>query len=197
MRERDVQKSRVYRAENELCRILDQVNASGGSVTMELLGSQITLSSDIRFGSVEHVQMYVNRVLADPDVRALYPWATRKPVTVRHRKGNAKAHYRKLGGELAVHEAKTGQSWALREIVVLHELAHHVVATDYPDTRTGASQQEVLDGRIHEVASSIVASHGDWFARTYLNLVRIMISHETAFALEIFFRQEDVKIAIR
>lgn len=195
MQERDVQKSRVYRAEHELWDILDQVNASGGPITMEMLGSRITLSADIRFGSIEHVQMYVNRVLADPEVRGLYPWATRKPVTVRQRKGNAHAHYRKLGNELAVHQAKTGQSWALREMVVLHELAHHVVATDYPDTRTDASQREVFDGLIHEVAAGIVAPHGDWFARAYLNLVRIMISHEAAFALEIFFRQHEVKIA--
>lgn len=49
-------------------------------------------------------------------------------VEVRARKGGRKAHYDPLAMQIAVPPAEVGGAWALRGLVVIHELAHHLVA---------------------------------------------------------------------
>ncbi len=48
-------------------------------------------------------------------------------VVVRARKGPKKAHYDGQLMEIAVPTAEVGGAWALRGLVVIHELAHHLV----------------------------------------------------------------------
>lgn len=49
-------------------------------------------------------------------------------VTVRARRGPKQAHYTPALMEIAVPTAERGGVWALRGLVVIHELAHHLVA---------------------------------------------------------------------
>ena len=120
---RDTQKQKVYNAEHQLAKMLDWANDSDGRV-VEIEGSTLVLPVERRFGNPTDVQAYVDKVLALNWVRATWPNAA--PVKVRTRKGQAKAHYEPWSQTIALPPAKGVRGWALRETVVLHELAHHL-----------------------------------------------------------------------
>lgn len=107
---RDVHRSAVYRAEDQWSATLDR----GGVV--DFFGSVIDVPEQLRFGALEAVQTYVDDVVAHLEVPL---------VRVRHRRGGTRAHYSQ--GEIAI---PTTHGWAMRESVVLHEVAHHVCVTD-------------------------------------------------------------------
>lgn len=126
-RQRDSQRSKVYDAEQLVRGVFDRA-AEFGHRTVEIYGSQITLPAERRFASVESVQTYVDRVLALNWVRAQWPRAE-VPVRVRARAGSAAAHYESATAVLAVPLHSGATAWALRELVILHELAHHLTPT--------------------------------------------------------------------
>lgn len=92
---------------------------------VEIAGSRLTLPPERRFGDVDAVQSYADRVLALNWVRDSWPRA-QVPVRVRERAGARQAHYERAGGWIAVPTYRSGSGWALRELVVLHELSHHL-----------------------------------------------------------------------
>jgi putative metallohydrolase (TIGR04338 family) len=51
------------------------------------------------------------------------------PVRVRARAGATKAEYEALTNTIAVPNHRVGGGWAMRELVVLHELAHHLASS--------------------------------------------------------------------
>ena len=119
---RDFQRSRVYEAEHLVHRIFDR---SGEYPVVEVAGSRLTLPIERRFGSIDAVQRYVDQVLNLTWVR--HRWARAEvPVVVRERAGAGQAHYQRLGAVMAVPGYRAGSAWALRELVILHELAHHL-----------------------------------------------------------------------
>lgn len=118
-RQRDSQRSAVYEAEDRWSRLLD----SGG--LLDFFGSRITLPVQRRFGTVDAMQVYSDWVLAQSDVIAAY--GSLPTVTVRLRAGQTKAHYEPGAAVIAIPMEHT---WAARESVLLHELAHHVVRHD-------------------------------------------------------------------
>ncbi|MFI5778273.1 TIGR04338 family metallohydrolase [Nocardia sp. NPDC051570] len=158
MSPRDTQRARVYDAEGLVRRIFDRADESGVR-TVELHGSQITLPIERRFASVESVQNYADRVLALNWVRARWDRAT-APLTVRSRAGAAAAHYESERAVLAVPLHTRGTAWALRELVILHELAHHL-----------------------EPHPTDLAPHGPEFCTRYLDLVDGVIGPEAALVL--------------
>ena len=83
---------------------------------MDFHGSRIVLPQQRAFADLDEVREYVVRVCAAQGIRA---------PKVRHRRGAARAHYEQPG-VIALPE---GEDWAMREAVVLHELAHHVCGT--------------------------------------------------------------------
>jgi putative metallohydrolase (TIGR04338 family) len=121
---RDSQRQRLYEAENLVAVQLDQAAAGGGTITLH--NSTVTIPPEIRFGSLEAAADYCRRVQRTTWFGARWPAATSVPVTVRQRRGGQGAHY-EGGGSIALHEPRYGTGWALRELVVLHELAHHVI----------------------------------------------------------------------
>lgn len=161
----DTQKTSLYGAENEVRRMLD---LAVEHPTVAFHGSTLTLSPDRKFGDLTGVQRYVDRVLGLNWVRSSFPYAT-KPITVRERKGQEKAHYEPLRHVIAV-PPNIGHrsSWAMREIVVLHEVAHHLA----PYT-----------------------SHGPQFAAAFLELVDGLMTPEAAFLLRTAFLANGVEIA--
>ncbi len=124
MTARDAQRSRVYAAEGFVRTLFDHASQHS-SRTVDFFGESITLPPEARFASVESVQRYVDEVLALPAVAALRP--DPGPLAVRVRRGAAAAHYEHDGqaGVIAVPES-LGATWAMRELVVLHEVAHHL-----------------------------------------------------------------------
>ncbi len=82
-------------------------------------GSPWDIEPVAMFTDIKHIQEYVDRVCAHVEVR---------PVTVRERRGAAMAHY--SCGVIAVPPRDIGGAWAHTELVVLHELAHHLANGD-------------------------------------------------------------------
>ncbi len=121
-RPRDAQRSKVYAAEHLVHRIFDR---SAEYPIVQVVGSHLTLPPERRFGSIDAVQGYVDKVLALTWVRSAWPRAA-VPVRVRERAGSTQAHYERDGAVMAVPGHGSGSAWALRELVVLHELAHHL-----------------------------------------------------------------------
>lgn len=107
----------VYQAEDQWSAIIDR----GGVV--DFFGSQLDAPIQLRFGSLSDVETYVTVTCARADVQA---------PAVRHRKGGARAHYSQ--GVIAI---PSDQPWAMRESVVLHEIAHHVAAS-----RSGSAEHD-------------------------------------------------------
>ncbi|QIS23363.1 TIGR04338 family metallohydrolase [Nocardia terpenica] len=155
---RDTQRARVYDAEGLVRRMFDRADEVGVR-TVELHGSHITLPIERRFASVDSVQTYADRVLALNWVRARWARAT-AALTVRARAGTTAAHYESTRAVLAVPTHTGGTAWALRELVILHELAHHL-----------------------EPPGPDLAPHGPEFCSRYVDLVDGIIGPEAALVL--------------
>lgn len=152
---RDSQRARVYDAEALVRGIFERAEEFGAR-TVEVHGSHLTLPVERKFASVESVQNYVDRVLALNWVRAQWERAA-TPITVRARAGSKAAHYEVGDAVLAVPLHVHGTAWALRELVVLHEVAHHL-----------------------EPLGSEVAPHGPEFCERYVELIDGVIGPEAA-----------------
>ncbi|WP_167478745.1 TIGR04338 family metallohydrolase [Nocardia arthritidis] len=155
---RDAQRAKVYDAEQLVRGVFDRADEYGNR-TVELYGSQLTLPIERRFASVASVQSYADKVLALNWVRAQWERAA-VTVRVRARAGATAAHYETADGVLAVPLHSGGTAWALRELVVLHELTHHL-----------------------EPDPAEVAPHGPEFCSRYLELVDGVIGPEAALLL--------------
>lgn len=156
---RDTGRERVYQAEFRLRRMYDVIAETGNPV-VELDGIHLTMPPEARFGSVDSVQLYCDRVmdLIGHD----------QPVRVRERQGTAKAHYEwnwNHGGTIAV--PVVGSRWAMREVVVLHELSHHLS----PGAKHGPGFVTVMKDLLGRVmgpevalAYTILCTHEEVFA---------------------------------
>lgn len=161
----DVQRSRVYDAEALVRRIFDR---SADFPIVDVAGSRVTLPVERKFASLDSVQTYVDAVLALNWVRQKWPRATR-PIRVRERAGQNQAHYEWAGAVIAVPLHQGGQGWALRELVLLHEIAHHLAGDDDP-------------------------AHGPDFTARMLELVGEIVGVEAGFLLRVTLLDSGVRI---
>jgi putative metallohydrolase (TIGR04338 family) len=150
---RDDQRTRLYEAEGVLARMIDR---RVDFPVAEAFGSRVTVPDDRKFGDIDSVQRYVDAVLALAWVRRAAPERAALPVRVRARAGATKAEYEFATHTIAVPPHRVGGRWAMRELVVLHELTHHLA----PD-----------------------AGHGPEFAAQLLELVEELVGVEAAFLL--------------
>ena len=158
---RDAQRAKVYAAEEFVRTLFDRADGRG---SLDFFGTALTLPPEVRFGSVDAVRRYVEDVLALPAVRQRWPAAG--TCAVRSRRGVTAAHYEP--GMIAVPD---GQSrWALRELVVLHELAHHLT-----DDLAG-------DG----------GPHGPGFVGTMTDLAGCVMGPEVQHVLRVIYAKEGV-----
>jgi putative metallohydrolase (TIGR04338 family) len=162
---RDSQRAKVYAAEGFIRTLFDRV-AEHGSPTVEFFGTQLTLPPEGRFGSVASVQRYVDDVLALPTVRRRWPDVA--ALRVRARRGAAEAHYenRDGSGVIAVPDLNTAD-WAMRELVVLHEVAHHLC--------------------------QVQPAHGPEFVATMCTLTELVMGPELGHVLRVVFAKEGVR----
>ncbi|MBU8810646.1 TIGR04338 family metallohydrolase [Mycolicibacterium goodii] len=159
MTARDTQRARVYAAEEFVRTMFDRA-AQHSSRAIDFFGTQLTLPPEAKFGSVAAVQNYVDDVTARVETN---------PVTVRARRGTKAAHYEIDGAVIAVPEQDT--TWALRELVVLHELAHHLCA-----------QGPAADA----------PAHGPEFVATYCGLCETIMGPEVGLVLRMVYAKEGV-----
>ena len=162
---RDSQRAKVYAAE-EFVRTLFDRAAEHGSRSVEFFGAQLTLPPEARFGSVPAVQRYVDEVLALPSVRR--QWSKVAPLTVRARRAATAAHYesRDSTGVIAVPDLDTAD-WAMRELVVLHEIAHHLCDAQPP--------------------------HGSQYVATMCALAELVMGPELGHVLRVVYAKEGVR----
>jgi len=117
---RDSHREAVYEAERRLEGMLSTAEDTGNPV-VELDGITLTLPPQARFGSIDSIQTYADRVCDMAEVSR---------VTVRERRGIRKATYSPSNQTLNIPDA----AWARKEMVVLHELAHHVAGGEHLHT---------------------------------------------------------------
>jgi putative metallohydrolase (TIGR04338 family) len=162
---RDSQRSKVYAAE-EFVRTLFDRAAEHGSNSVEFFGAQLTLPPEARFGSLDAVQRYVDDVLALPAVRREYTEVA--PLRVRARRAATAAHYEKRDGTgiIAVPDLATAD-WAMRELVVLHEIAHHLCDASPP--------------------------HGSKYVTTLCTLAELVMGPEVGHVLRVVYAKEGVR----
>jgi len=162
---RDSQRSKVYAAEQFVRTLFDRA-AAHGSNSVEFFGTQLTLPPEARFGSLDAVQRYVDDVLALPAVRREWPEAA--PLRVRARRAATAAHYEKRDGTgvIAVPDLATAD-WAMRELVVLHEIAHHLCDAQPP--------------------------HGPQYVTTLCTLAELVMGPEAGHVLRVVYAKEGVR----
>ena len=166
MSARDSQRSRVYAAE-QFVRTLFDLAAQHSSRIIDFFGESITLPPEARFASVESVRRYVDEVLALPAVAQIRPIPG--PLAVRVRRAATAAHYEHRGGAgvIAVPD-RVGANWAMRELVVLHEVAHHLCGAAAP-------------------------AHGTEFTATFCALATAVMGPEAGHVLRVVYAKEGVR----
>lgn len=158
MTPRDTQRAKVYAAE-EFVRTLFDRAAERGNRVVEFFGTQLTLPPEGRFASVAAVQRYVDDVLAHVGAD--------RPLTVRARRGVTAAHYERFDEDATIAVPDRRSTWALRELVVLHEIAHHLSDAEPP--------------------------HGPEFVATFCGLAETVMGPEVAHVLRVVYAKEGVR----
>ena len=164
MTPRDTQRAKVYAAEEFVRTLFDRAGQRGNR-SVDFFGTALTLPPEGRFASVSAVQRYVDDVLSHPGVRQRWPGAD--PLTVRARRAATAAHYERSddGATIAVPDRRT--TWALRELVVLHEIAHHLSDAEPP--------------------------HGHEFVATFCDLAAAVMGPEAGHVLRVVYSKEGVR----
>ena len=166
MSARDSQRSRVYAAEQFVRTLFDRA-ASHSSRAIDFFGDPITLPPEARFASMESVQSYLDAVLALPTVTARWPGLDR--IAVRPRRSATAAHYENRDGTGVIAVPERGaRGWAMRELVVLHEVAHHLAADNTP-------------------------AHGPQFVATFCELAATVMGPEVGHVLRVVYSKEGVR----
>ena len=165
---RDGQRSRVYRAEDAWSARLDAARRGARFATVG--GSAVLLPEERRFGDLLAAATYARGVLAHPDV--VHALGRLPAPAVRERRGGKAAHW-ESPGTIAVHVPRHGEPWALRESVLLHELAHHV-------------------GHL----AGLTPHHAAPFPALVLLLVQAALGEQAAFALRVDYGTERVAVGV-
>jgi putative metallohydrolase (TIGR04338 family) len=162
---RDAQRADVYAVEDIVGKMIDTA-AEQGITTLQIAGSTIPVPIERKFGDLAGVQRYVDLVMS----RVAADYGVPREITVRARKGDRRAHYEHFTAVIAVPlHPNRGQSWAMRELVVLHEIAHHL---------TSKADQ----------------SHGPEFVAAELDLMDRFMGPETAFLFRVLAYDSGVKV---
>jgi putative metallohydrolase (TIGR04338 family) len=163
---RDGQRSKVYAAEQSARTLFDRA-AEHGSRVVEFFGTSLTLPPEARFGSVDAVQRYTEQVLAMSAVAERWPVSS-QGLTVRPRRGVQAAHYENRDGAGVIAVPERSSRWALRELVVLHEIAHHLCQVD--------------------------PAHGPEFTATLCDLAEVVMGPEVGHVLRVLYAKHDVRL---
>lgn len=129
----DADRSAVYAAEDQWSAVLDR----GGVI--DFFGSTLDLPCQRKFGALEHMQQYVSAITPEQ--------LTTQPITVRARKGPTRAHFDPIKNEIAIPMDVT---WAARESVLLHEVAHALTYGNHADLTHGRKYRITMLALVRE-----------------------------------------------
>lgn len=149
----------VYQAERQVFHTLER------SGEVDFFGSKLTIAPEVWFRSIEEIQEYVNNAIS----AIASDWPGLQPLAVRKRKGQTKAHYEYDQKTIAI---PTETNWAMREMVVLHEIAHHLTWFE----------------------NSSVEAHGLEYIANYLFLVSQFMGQEVALLLNAALDGKDILV---
>jgi putative metallohydrolase (TIGR04338 family) len=140
--------------------------AERGTGDVEFFGTKLTLPPEARFASVAALQRHIDHVLALAAVRQR--WPSIGPLSVRARRGATAAHYENRDGVgvVAVPD-RCSDEWAMRELVVLHEIAHHLCDDQPP--------------------------HGPQFVSAFCTLAEMVMGPELGYVLRVVYAEEGVR----
>lgn len=143
----DQDRAAVYAAEDQWTTVLDR----GGSV--DFFGSTLVVPVQRRFGAIGAVRGYVEGVCRGVGIST---------PSVRVRRGHTRAHYESASATIAIPglDGSMAGTWAARESVVLHEIAHHWAHIEYG-----------------------CLTHGAHFRGAMVDLVTCALGHEAALLL--------------
>jgi putative metallohydrolase (TIGR04338 family) len=161
---RDTQRARVYAAEEFVRTLFDRAGEHGNR-SIEFFGASLTLPPEARFGSLDAVRRYVDDVLTHRAVRLR--WPALEPLTARSRRGLTAAHYELAAGVATIAVPDRHTTWALRELVVLHEIAHHICRCE--------------------------PAHGPEFVATFTELADLVMGPEVGHVLRVVYAKEGVQ----
>jgi len=117
-------KEKIYQVEFALRDILDVANE--GDRTYRIAGMELTMPVEYKFGELDHIQKYANAVIRDYNGR--HDTRHNKVRVVEGRKSlHRKAYYTHSMARITLPQRDRG-SWAWRQVVVLHEIAHHLAS---------------------------------------------------------------------
>jgi putative metallohydrolase (TIGR04338 family) len=159
---RDTQRAKVYAAEEFVRTMFDRA-AEHGNRSVDFFGAKLTLPPEGRFASVPAVQRYVDDVLG----LVRHRWPGAGPLTVRARRGATAAHYELWHDSATIAVPDQRASWALRELVVLHEIAHHLSNAEPP--------------------------HGPEFVAAFCDLADAVMGPEVGHVLRVVYAKEGVR----
>lgn len=146
-------RSAVYSAEDQWSEAMNR----GGKVDFH--GSSIEVPVQRRFGDRDAIETYLQWVIQLPCL--LETFGQIAPVAVRVRKGQTKAHYEPTERVIAI---PFNSSWAARESVVLHELAHHIVMTR--DGTQGPAHGAAFTGTMCAIVDCVLGPEAALMLRT-------------------------------
>lgn len=138
-------KKRVYAAEFNLRSMFDHAGEHRNAIVS---GVTLTLPDERKFGALETVQCYVDWVL--DYVSDTYPST---PCTVVEGHGNLRKHAYHCGSQITLPQ-RDRTAWAWREIVVLHEIAHHLTP--------GHEHDAVFAGCLAFLLSEVIGPEAGW-----------------------------------
>ncbi len=164
MSARDSQRAKVYASEQFVRTLFDRA-AEHGTRAVDFFGTPLTLPPEGRFASVQSVQDYVDSVLNHPGVQQ--HWLKAEPLAVRPRRGVTAAHYERRDRQAVIAVPAHHDRWALRELVVLHEIAHHLC--------------------------DVTPAHGPEFVATICELAGLVMGPEVEHVLRVVYLKEGVR----
>jgi putative metallohydrolase (TIGR04338 family) len=147
----------VYAAEADFRALLDSAEKYE-NWDYEFYGYKMQLPRERKFADLESIQRYLDMVMELPQVKARWSRETPK---VRPRSNGAFAHYEPATNQIAICVMR-GERGAMRELLVLHELAH-------------ALERD---------------KHGPRWRGALIFLVQECVGHEAAMVLGAFLDQE-------
>lgn len=150
----DPDRRAAYAAEEHLYGWLAAARPEQPEIVVD--GERFTPETEPRFTDPRAAATYVDQVLAHlRDRDRGYAGRERLPVRVRARAGNQAAGYERLTTTIALPSYEVGGRWALRGLVVLHELAHHL--TEDPEAGHGPAWRATYVRLLEDVGSPVLA----------------------------------------
>jgi putative metallohydrolase (TIGR04338 family) len=157
---RDSQKSALYASETLLSGLFDRC-LKYDNPTVEVEGVTLDLPPEGKFADIASLQTYCDKVCKLMKVEAVHVEA--------HRNQHGNAFYQSAGRRIVIPDGQN--RWALRELVVLHELAHHVTWVQNLDA----------------------AAHGPEFVANYITMLERVMAPQAGLAARLVYAANGVK----